>query len=729
MQITYSAFGGVEVIVAGVTTAIGRAREREVLATLIAAQGAPVSADRLATDIWGADAGPATLPLVQVAVSRLRSLLEPERQQRGGQLIVSDAAGYVLRADTADVDVWRFEELTGEVLGGGYPPVKVAMMCEEAAGLWATPYAGTVAPGPQRHADRLVELHADLQLDHARALLDLGRPDAAVRLVAAIAQEHPFREPLWCLLALAQYRSGRQGDALATIRQLRAAMVDELGVDPGPRTLELEEAFLRQDPALLQAADLLTSGDAPGPAERPVVHRRLIGRSDELAVGLTMLDEAQDQRSIRLLIVTGEGGIGKTAYLDAVQAEARQRGFEVLVGTNHPDDLAPALWPWTEIVKPLHADADPLVWDALQPVVAADPSVTVGATPVRTFDAVVSLLGARAGRGPVLLVIEDLHWADTASLHLLRHLAQSRLDVPLVVALSRRSTEEPTQPLLDCLAALSRAGVTRVHLDGLPGPAVGELLTTVVGSHDTTLDAFVSDVTGGNPFFVLQYVGLLPDATDLVHLDPLTLSVPESITDVLRQRLRGLPGPALTMLLAATVFGRAFDADALAELVVKPLDEVLDALDHGKLAGLIVGDGVTFEFVHSLAQDCAYRELSSGQRIRLHDRAGRVLEDTRRYSPEVVSVIAHHTWAAAGLSKQHRERAVAWRVRAAGVAASQHAAGEALELWQGVKDAVPAESALAASAHGGCVGAPWRDRGRLLTRRAGVGGHSSSPWG
>lgn len=696
MRITYSAFGGLEVIIDGSVTSIGRAREREVLATLIAARGAPVSADRLATEIWGTDSGPGTLPLVQVAVSRLRSLLEPERRQRGGQRIVSEIPGYVLRADTADVDVWRYEELAGQVLGGGYPPAEVAARCEEATALWANPYAGVTAPGPQRHADRLMELHADLQLDHARALLELSRPDAAVRLLAEIAAEHPFREPLWCLLALARYRSGRQGDALATIRHLRTSLADELGIDPGSSTAELEEAFLRQDPALLSGSDMVLPS-------RSAVRQGMIGRTEELAAGVQLLDDARTQSATKFVVVTGEGGIGKTAYLDALQHDARDRGFEVLRGTNHPDDLAPALWPWTEIVKPMQQYADPLVWEALQPVVAADPSVAAGATPVRTFDAVVSLLAARAAHGPLLIVIEDLHWADTASLHLLRHLAQSRLDVPLVVAVSRRSTEEPIPPLLDCLAALARSGLVRVPLDGLPDAAVRELLDAAVGSHDASLDTFICELTGGNPFFVLQYVGLLSSNTDLAGLDPRTLQVPESITDVLRQRLRELPDFALTSVLAAAVFGRSFEVEALARLVDEPLDKVLDALDRGKLAGLVVGDGARFAFVHSLAQDCSYRELPSGQRIRLHDRAARVLESTRESSPDAVSAIAHHTWAAADLSDDHRERAVVWRVRAAQAAASQHAAREALELWQGVLAAVPAESARAAAAHGGCA--------------------------
>lgn len=704
MQISYIAFGGLQVVVDGVARAVGRAREREVLATLLAARESPVSAERLATDIWGAESGPTTLPLVQVAVSRLRSLLEPERVQRGGQLIISEPGGYVLRVDTADVDVWRFQELAGEVLGGGYPPAQVAAMCEEAEALWAMPYAGILSPGPQRHADRLIELHTDLHAEHGRALLDLGHHDAAVRLLAPVVAEHPFREPLWCLLALAQYRSGRQGDALSTIRQLRTAMVQELGVDPVPSTLQLEAAMLQQDASLFLADPLVRNemrASHEGSVPTEATGHALVGRVEELETGLGLLDRAVERATRQQLLVTGEGGIGKTAYLDVLKREACARGFDVVVGATHPDELAPALWPWAEIVRSLVDPDDLDEHHELHAVVATSPRAPAAASPLRTFDAVVALLAEHAERRPLLLVIEDLQWADTASLRLLRHLVEARLDVPLVVAVSRRSTDRSTRDLLDCLAALARAGVTRVPLDGLSAHAVAELIDHTISECSDDLAAFVSEVTGGNPFFILQYIGLLASRMDLDVLVPADLQVPESITDVLRQRLRNLPEDALRTVEAASVLGRSFAPSALAAMLERPIDELLDALDHAARAGLVVDDGAGYSFVHALAQAAAYRELPSGRRIRLHDRAGRALEDLPGPHGHRISAIAHHAWAAASLSTGHRDRAVEWRIRAADIELSRYAATEALALWRGIHELVEPDSVATARAHGG----------------------------
>lgn len=241
MSVSYRAFGELRVSVDGATTSIGRRRERQVLATLIATRGTAVPAARLATDLWGQDAGPTALGLVQVAVSRLRSLLEPDRPSRGGTHIVSTTAGYLLRAQPEAVDVWTYEDLARRVLDHPLSPEQVVDACTQAEALWSTPYAGVEAPESQAHADRLHELHTDLLAQHARALLDLDHPDAAVRLLSPVVGEHPYRETLWCLHALAQYRSGRQAGALETMRRLRAALADDLGVDPVAETTALEQ--------------------------------------------------------------------------------------------------------------------------------------------------------------------------------------------------------------------------------------------------------------------------------------------------------------------------------------------------------------------------------------------------------------------------------------------------------------------------------------------------------
>ena len=137
------------------------------------------------------------------------------------------------------------------------------------------------------------------------------------------------------------------------------------------------------------------------------------------------------------------------------------------------------------------------------------------------FDAVVRLVEQEAATRPLLLVLEDIHWADASSLQLLRHLAGSGLRAPVAVVCTRRTTEATSSAaLVDTMAALARAGAERVRLDGVDTGSVGALLDASVGAHDPRLDAFVAEVTGGNPFFVLQYARVLAAMPDLDHLDP-----------------------------------------------------------------------------------------------------------------------------------------------------------------------------------------------------------------
>ena len=173
-----------------------------------------------------------TLGSLQVAVSRLRTQLEPERAARKGSRLVSTAAGYSLVAEVDDVDVWRFEALAETALAATYPEARLTAS-EEALTLWtSTPYADCDSPLVLSERARLEELRLTVEEHRARALIDLGRPDDAQRSLATLAPQHPYRERLWSLLALAQYQCARQADALDTLRRLREGLAEELGVDP-----------------------------------------------------------------------------------------------------------------------------------------------------------------------------------------------------------------------------------------------------------------------------------------------------------------------------------------------------------------------------------------------------------------------------------------------------------------------------------------------------------------
>ena len=719
VSVHYTAFGEMAVSVGGARQPLTRRRERGVLSVLLAAHGSPVPAERLLAEVWGDDAPGQTLGSLQVAVSRLRTQLEPERAARKGSRLVSTAAGYSLVAEVDDVDVWRFEALAETALAATTPEARLTAS-EEALGLWtSTPYADCDAPLVLSERARLEELRLTVEEHRARALIDLGRPDDTQRSLATLAPQHPYRERLWSLLALAQYQCARQADALETLRRLREGLAEELGVDPSEEIQRLEQAVLRQDPALTAPITAPAPATTPAPVPEPPVPSAAtaplpaaptgtVGRQPVFDEAVTLLAGATSTGSMRFLLVAGEPGIGKSRLVTDLGDRASAAGFRVLVGRCHEGDYAPALWPWLGIVRSLAGQPDG------QPNTSADPrldpllggeltgEVSGGGTGLRMFDAVVDLVQRSADETPLLLVLEDLHWADATSLRLLNHLAGSGLRAPVVVTCTRRTTEATTGPaLVDTMAALARAGAERIRLDGLDTGAVGELLQGSIGEHDARLDAVVADRTGGNPFFVLQYARLLAATPDLRAVAAEDLPVPDGIRDVLRQRLFRLPEEAATVLTAAAVLGRRIDPDLVSELVGLSVDRCLDLLDLAMTTGLVEEQDAGYTFVHALARETMYGELSAARKMRLHDRAGRVIEQHHAENSDASAAIAHHAHLAAPLGAEHAARACDWLARAAKVAVARHAHSEALDLWRLVRADAPQDSATTALARCG----------------------------
>src|SRR3569833_880725 len=243
-------------------------RHRAVLARLIIARGRVVPVTRLVADLW-ADPPADAIGTVRTFVAALRRALEPARPprtparllvpdgpgyaQRGAQepkqpprtptrLLVTDGPGYALRAD--GVDAWRFERAVAETS----PPEDGLVRLAEALGWWRGPAYAEFADEPWARAERarLAELRLHAVERQAGARLELGRAAEAVPDLDAHVTEHPWREDAWRLLALARYRTGRQGDALAVLRRARTLLVEQLGVDPGPALRRLEADILRQ---------------------------------------------------------------------------------------------------------------------------------------------------------------------------------------------------------------------------------------------------------------------------------------------------------------------------------------------------------------------------------------------------------------------------------------------------------------------------------------------------
>ncbi|MBO4272166.1 AfsR/SARP family transcriptional regulator, partial [Microbispora triticiradicis] len=250
----FRVLGPFEVRDADTVVSLGGPRQRAVLARLVIAVGAVVSTDTLIDDLYQGTPPATALASLHVYVSNLRRAIEPGRTPRTPpQLLIARRPGYLL--DTSDVDALRFAALVADA--EHRPSEQALPRLDEALGLWrGTPYGEFSGElWAVTEVNRLSELRLVAIERRAEALLDLGRPQAVINDLESQTTRHPLRERLWWLLALALYRSGRQADALATLRRVRKLIVQQLGLDPGPELQSLEDDILQQAHSLTAPAN------------------------------------------------------------------------------------------------------------------------------------------------------------------------------------------------------------------------------------------------------------------------------------------------------------------------------------------------------------------------------------------------------------------------------------------------------------------------------------------
>jgi DNA-binding SARP family transcriptional activator len=459
---------------------LGSAKQRALVTLLLLNANDVVPTSRLIDVLWS-DVLPADgSKALQVHVSRLRRALGDEN------VVETRPGGYLVAADASSFDLPRFQERAsaGRALLAAGNPGRARSDLADALTLWrGSPLAEfATEPFAQAEIARLEELRLGAVEDRIDADLQLGAHAEVVAELEALIARQPLRERLRGQLMLALYRSGRQAEALQVYRDARDALVDELGLEPGKPLQELEQAILRQDEAL----DFRPRGETPRPGRRAA--GPIVGRDAELAELGHALDDAAAGRG-RLYLVSGESGVGKTRLADEVASRAKEAEMTVLWGRSARLDGAPAYWPWAQALRGL-GDAAPSFDDP------ADDQARFA-----LFTAVAESLRTESARRPLLIVLDDAHRGDEASLLLLDFLAGELAE--LHVALLATFVEDAATPA--GLAALAdHSAHHRLRLGPLGIDDVASLLA-LLGAPDADAAAVFAE-TGGNPRSVWHHV-------------------------------------------------------------------------------------------------------------------------------------------------------------------------------------------------------------------------------
>jgi len=737
---------------------------RLIFAYLVCKRGEPVRRDELIDVVW--QGRPPSAP-----EASLSSLLTGLRRILGQDALRGRAAiTLTLPPDTwIDVEAARAATRAAEAALAAEDAAEALDRAREALALTGRPVLPDIqGEWVEQLRSELAQLRCD-QLEIAtRAALAVGELAAAERLARSVVELEPYRESGYALLMEALALGGNVAEALLTFDDVRVRLRDELGVPPAPGLTALHERLLGQGrpqpptpPASLPALPLPAM---IGRSER----RTFVAREAELERLRERWAHARRGHG-ELVLLTGEPGIGKTRLASRFAAEVHDAGAAVVYGRADEDTVVP-YQPFVEALRHLVAHVDPLALDpalgpALEELRPLLPELGSGdgrdAVPrsadgrYALFEAAAALLDRVARRRPLLIVLEDVHWADKPTLLLLRQVVRQAEAAPMMVLATYCDTDlARATPLQRVLADLRREQVLeRLSLGGFDP---GETAALVAARADHALEpgcaGRLQEYTAGNPFFIEEMVRSLGETHPRTYD---AAQVPDGVRETLLLRFERLAPATVEVLTLAAALGREFSLAALERLVARDAADVLAALEEAAEAGLItehleqVG---RFSFCHALVRETIYGRPTESRRRLLHLRAGDALEAVRGQLDVPAAELANHFFVArhVGGAERAARYAVEAGERAAGAYAYEEAAGhferalEALDLARPGDDRLRTSCWLALGAvrwQGGEPGARdaylaaaelarrTGDTETLVTAALGTGGRVYAPGG
>ncbi|MFQ6030772.1 MAG: AAA family ATPase, partial [Dehalococcoidia bacterium] len=395
-----------------------------------------------------------------------------------------------------------------------------------------------------------------------------------------------------------------------------------------------------------------------------------MGRQREMDDLRAALDDTLSGHG-HLIMLVGEPGIGKTRTAQELAVAAESQGVHVFWGRCYEEEGVPPYWPWVQLIRSYvqQIDLEQLgsemgpgavhiaeivseVGEKL-PGLESPPTLDPEHARFRLFDSITTFLKNAAQARPLMLVLEDLHWADKPALSLLQFLTREMGGSRLLVVGTYRDVEMSRQhPLFDTLAQLSREPVFRRELlGGLSQEDTGQFISATAGLNPPQM--LVESIyahTEGNPFFMTEVIHLLSERGELLGEETgrtESIGVPESVREVIGQRLNRLSDRCNRTLTTASVVGREFSLGQLGRLLDDlSEEELLEALEEASAARIIEELSrapESYQFSHALIQETLVSDLSVARRIRLHARIGEALEEMHAAEIEAhASELAHH---------------------------------------------------------------------------------------
>ena len=684
-QLKFSLLGPLLVCRGETVLAVPAGKQRALLAALLLNAGRTVPADELIEVLWDTSPPVSARASLHNYVKRLRKALGDAGHRR----ISTHPHGYLISVEPGGLDAERFEALvdTARAAARAGSWEATAGRLREALSLWrGRPLADVdSAVLAQQEAPRLAEMRLQALEARVDADLHLGCHAEVIPELRHLAGAHPLREHLHGLLMLALYRDGRQAEALAAYQHARSVLVEELGAEPGTGLRELHRRVLAADPTLAVPSPARSPTGSAVPPSALTPAGSLFGRDSESAMLARLMKDVAGGRGCSVLI-EGEPGIGKSALVRAALGEAVEAGCQVFWGAGDELGQALPLLPLLDGLRVRDPSPDPRR-SMIVRILRGELTLGRGAdVPAALAEQLLALVAELCATAPTVLVIDDLQWADQASVTLWGRLARSGRHQPLLLVGMMRPV-----PQREDLLALRRSAdlAARLQLGGLPRESVTQLVENLAGGKPDKDLMRLADGAAGNPLYLTELVDALARSSSLTVSDRGAVELtsdhaPGSLSAAIADRLGFVPSWVREVLRAAALLGVDFAVPDLATVLGRGIADLVPAVNEARATGVLAESGCGLGFRHPLIRAALYEEIPAPVRAAWHREAGRALAEANAPADRVARQLLQAVAGAAGTAEPMDEWILRWLARTAPLLVGQAPRAAAELLRQAV---------------------------------------------